>query len=179
MFSLVCGCRLMDGSRLFHMRRDSKFVIGEIKARIKPLYKKVSLFSFRKFLCLVDLKICVCLNGTRPWLGLSIKFNQYSIRSLQRALVGFNNLKIHLIKHLNHLVFKKFNWVSMSKIPGLPFKMESWTRCLGGLIFLQLQRKLYILFFSLFVLLFFLFACLFFPFFFVFFWYSAILTYEP
>ena len=38
------------------------------------------------------LRIWVCLNRTKPWLELSIKFNQYNIRSFQKALVGFNNL---------------------------------------------------------------------------------------
>ena len=40
----------------------------------------------------VDLRIYVCLNRTKPWLELNIKFNQYSIRPFQKALVGFNNL---------------------------------------------------------------------------------------
>ena len=40
----------------------------------------------------VDLRICVCLNRTKPWLELNIKFNQYSIRPFEKALVGFNNL---------------------------------------------------------------------------------------
>ena len=85
-------------------------------------------FYFCKFLCLVDLRIYVCLNRTKPWLELNIKFNQYSIRSFQKALVGFNNLWII------HLAFKDFNWLSMSKMPFPPFQMEGWTRCLGGLI---------------------------------------------
>ena len=40
----------------------------------------------------VDLRICVSLNRTKPWLELNIKFNQYGIRSFQKALVGFNKL---------------------------------------------------------------------------------------
>ena len=42
----------------------------------------------------VDLKICVCLNRTKPLLESNITFNQYSIRSFQKALVGFNNFWI-------------------------------------------------------------------------------------
>ena len=53
--------------------------------------------------------------------------------------MGFNNPWIHL-------VFKDFNWVSMSKIPSLPFQMKSLARCLGGPISLLFQRKFYILF---------------------------------
>ena len=98
------------------------------------------MFCLCKALCLVDLRICVYLNRTKPWLELSIKFNQYSIRSFQKALVGFHKLWINL-------VFKEFNWVSMSKIPYPPFQMESWTRCLGGLIFCS-SRKNCICFFQ-------------------------------
>ena len=87
--------------------------------------KKCSLFCFSKFLCLLDLRICFCLRRARPWLELRIKSNRYSMRSFQRALVGFNNLWVYCI-------FKEFNLVSMSKIPSPPFHMESWARCLGG-----------------------------------------------
>ena len=80
------------------------------------------------------------LNRTKPWLELSIKFNQYSIRSFHKALVGFNNLWIHLI-------FKEFNWVSMSKIPSPPFQVESWIRWLGRLIFCS-SRGNFICFFQ-------------------------------
>ena len=38
---------------------------------------KSSLICFCKFLCLVDLRICVCLNKAKPWLELSIKFNWF------------------------------------------------------------------------------------------------------
>ena len=82
----------------------------------------------------VDLRICVCPNRTKFWLELNIKFNQYNIRSFQKALVGFNNIWIHL-------VFKEFNWVSMSKIPYPPFPMESWTRCFWGLIVYSSRRN--------------------------------------
>ena len=71
------------------------------------------LFCFCKFLFLVDLKAHVCLNRTKPWLELSIKFNQfnwYSIGSFLKALVGFSYLWLHLkslvvylcLKHLTH-----------------------------------------------------------------------------
>ena len=105
-----------------------------MQARIKRLYNKSSLLCFCKFLYLIDLRICVCLNKAMPWLELNIKFKQYSIRSFQKPLVGFNNLWIRL-------VFKEFNWVSMSKIPYPPFQMESWTRSLGGLICCSSRRN--------------------------------------
>ena len=38
------------------MRGDSKFVVGEMEARIKQLYEKSSLLCFCKFLCLIDPK---------------------------------------------------------------------------------------------------------------------------
>ena len=77
------------------------------------------------------------LNKAKPWLELNIKFNQYSIRFFQKALVGFNNIWICL-------VFKEFNWVSkirMSKIPYLRFQIEKWTRLLGCLIFCSSRRN--------------------------------------
>ena len=55
------------------------------------------MFCVCKILCLVDLKICPCLSRTKPWLELSIKFNQYSIKSFQKTLMGINNLWIHLV----------------------------------------------------------------------------------
>ena len=57
------------------------------------------------------LRICFCLKRVKPWLEFSIKsiFSQYSMRSFQRALVGFNNFWINFI-------FREFNWVSMSKM---------------------------------------------------------------
>ena len=55
---------------------------------IKWLNKK--LFYFCEFL--VDLRILFCLNRAKFWLKLSIKFNKYSMRSFQKAMVGFNNL---------------------------------------------------------------------------------------
>ena len=90
-----------------------------------------------KFLCLVDLSICVCLNRNKPSVELSIKFNQYNLRSFQKALVWFNNLWIDL-------VFKEFNWVSMFKIPIPPFQVESLTRCLVGLNFCSSRENFYL-----------------------------------
>ena len=73
--------------------------------------KKCSLFCLCKFLCQLYLRICFCLERAKPWLEFSIKslFNQYSMRSFQRALMGFNNCLINFI-------FGEFNWVSMSKM---------------------------------------------------------------
>ena len=73
--------------------------------------KKSSLFCFCKFLCQLYLRICFCLKRAKSWLEFSIKsiFNQYSMRSFQRALVGFSNFWINFI-------FREFNWVPMSKM---------------------------------------------------------------
>ena len=73
--------------------------------------KKYSLFCFCKFLCQLYLRICFCLKRAKRWLEFSIKsiFNQYSMRSFQRELVGFNNFWINFI-------FREFNWASMSKM---------------------------------------------------------------
>ena len=86
------------------------------------------MFCFCKILCLVDLRICVCLNRAKPWLKVSVKFNRYSIRSFQRALVGVN---------------KNLHWVSMSKISVPPFQMRPELGA-GRSYFLLLQRKLFI-----------------------------------
>ena len=73
--------------------------------------KKSSSFCFCKFLCQLYLRISFCLKRAKPWLEFSIKsiFNQCSMRSFLRALVGFNNFWINFI-------FREFNWVSMSKM---------------------------------------------------------------
>ena len=80
--------------------------------------KKYSLFCFCKFLCLVDLRICVFLYKTKSWFEISIKFNQYNKISFQTAVVGFSNLRIHLL-------FKEFNKVCMSKTPTPPTKWRA------------------------------------------------------
>ena len=65
------------------------------------------------------------------------------MRFFQRALLGFNNLRIHFI-------FSEFNFVSMmSKISSPLVKMESWTTCQGGCI-LSLSRGNHIFFFRVF-----------------------------
>ena len=97
--------------------------------------KKSSLFCFCKFLCQLYLRISFCLKRAKLWLEFSIKsiFNQYSMRSFQRALVRFNNFWINFI-------FREFNWVSMSKVSKESLSVwEVW-------FFLLLRRKLYICF---------------------------------
>ena len=97
--------------------------------------KKSSLFCFCKFLCQLYLRICFYLKRAKPWLEFSIKsiFNQYSMRSFQRELVGFNNFWINFI-------FREFNWVPMSKMSKERLSVwEVW-------FFLLFWRKLYILF---------------------------------
>ena len=135
----------MIGTNFEKMLGNSKFVGGEMQARFKQLYKKSSLICFCKFLCLVDLRICVCLNKTKPWLELNIKFNQYSIRSFQKALMGFNNLWIHLF-------FNEFNWISMSKILYSPFQMEDLTK--WEVLFFVVSEKIVSAFFSFLINLF-------------------------
>ena len=110
---------------------------------VEQLYKKSSLLWFCRFLCLVEQRIWFCLNRAKPWLEFKIKFNRYSMRSFHRALVGWNNLWIHLI-------FREFNWLSMSKIPNPPFQMGSWISCLGGRLFFPSHKKSYNLFFNFF-----------------------------
>ena len=104
------------------------------------------MFCFRKFLWLVDLKICFCLKRARPWLEFRFNFNWYSMRSFWRRLLGLNNLWVHII-------VIEFNCVSMSKIPiPLPLspKTESWVRCLGGHIFAVPEEILYSFFYFVF-----------------------------
>ena len=86
-------------------------------------------------MCLLYLGICFCLKRPKTWWNFSIKsiFNQYSMRSFQRALVGVKNLLIHFI-------FRKFNWLSLSKMSKECLSVwEVWFS-------LSLQRKSYILF---------------------------------
>ena len=97
--------------------------------------KKSSLFCCCKFLCLLYHRFCFCLKRAKTWLEFSIKsiFNRCSMRSFQRAFVQFQNLWIHFI-------FRKFNWVSMSKMSNeFPSAWETWFS-------LSFHRKLYILF---------------------------------
>ena len=76
---------------------------------------------------------CFCFKWAKPWLEFSINsiFNQYRMRSFQRALVGFNNFWFNFI-------FREFNWVSMSKVSKecLSFR-KVW-------FFLLFRSKLYI-----------------------------------
>ena len=105
--------------------------------------KKSSLFCFCKFLCLLYLRICFCLKRAKTWLEFSIKliFNQYSMRSFQRALVGFNNFWINFI-------FREFNWVSMSKMSKERLSVwEVW------FLFIVLEEIVYSLFNFLFDIL--------------------------
>ena len=105
--------------------------------------KRSSLFCFWKILCQLYLRICFCLKRAKPWLKFSIKsiFNQYSMRSFQRALVGFNNFWINFI-------FREFNWVSMSKMSKERLSVwEVW------FLFIVLEEIVYSLFNFLFDIL--------------------------
>ena len=93
-------------------------------------------FFFLEFLCLLNLRIYFCLKSAKPWLEFRIKFNWYSMRSFQRAMVEFNNLRIYF-------TFRGFNRVSMSKISSPPIQMESWSSCLGGGIFSVSEEIVY------------------------------------
>ena len=105
-----------------------KLLVVKCSHGLSNWVKKSSLFCFRKCLWLVDLRICFYLKRARPRFWLRTKFNWYSMRFFQRALIGFNNLWIHFI-------FREFNCVSLSKVPSPIVQMESWTRCLGDCIF--------------------------------------------
>ena len=100
--SLVFGFKKMDWSKMssMHVGVEDLLLVKCSQELIKWLNKK--LFYFCEFL--VDLRILFCLNRAKFWLKLSIKFNKYSMRSFQKAMVGFNNLWIHLI-------FKDYCWV--------------------------------------------------------------------
>ena len=105
--------------------------------------KKSPLFCFCKFLCQLYLKICFCLKRAKHFLEFSVKsiFNQCSMISFQRALVGFNNFWINF-------VFKEFDWVSMSKMSKEFLSVwEVW-------LFLLFRRKLCILFSNSFLIYF-------------------------
>ena len=88
-------------------------------------------------------RTCISQKRARFWSGLSISFGQYSMRSFQGALAGFNKLSVHFIfTHLNCMSVKN------SKIPSLPLEMKSWAQCLGGCIF-SCSRVVFIFFFSI------------------------------
>ena len=93
-----------------------KFLLVKCSQAISNWIKKYAVFCFCKFSCLLDLRICFCLKRPSPCLEFRNKFNQYSIRSFQRALALFDNLWIHFI-------FREFNWVfrpnrGLGKVPG-------------------------------------------------------------
>ena len=55
-FSLGCDLERWAVQEFFYMHGDSKFVVSEMQARIKQLYKNSPLLCFCKFLCPVDPK---------------------------------------------------------------------------------------------------------------------------
>ena len=77
------------------------------------------MFRFCKFLWLLDLRICFHLKRVRPWSEFRINFNQCSMTSFQRTLVGFNNLWIHFI-------FMQFKCLPLSKVPSDLVKLGVW-----------------------------------------------------
>ena len=102
----------MGWSRMSSIGRgEGNLLLVKRSQALTSWIKKSSLFFFCKFLCLLYLRIWFCLKRAKTWLEFSFKsiFNRYSMRSFQRAFVGFNNIWIHFI-------FRKFNWVSMSKM---------------------------------------------------------------
>ena len=121
--------------------RVGKLLLVKCSQALSNWIKKSSLFCFWKFLCLVDLKICVYLKSARPWLEFRIKFNLYSMRSSQTALVGLLIFESILFIYL----FILFHWISMSKIPSAPLQLKNWSRCLWDRIFYPFLRKSYIL----------------------------------
>ena len=122
--------------RYFSIRMGAgNLILVKCSQNISSWVKKPSLFYFCKFLCLLYLRICFCLKRAKPWLEFSNKsiFNQYSMRSFQRELVGFNNFWINFF-------VRKLNWMSMSKMSKECLSVwEIWFS-------LSFHRKLYILF---------------------------------
>ena len=55
--------------------------------------KKIFIVLFCNFLCLVDLRICICLNSVKLSLELSTNFCLQRMRFSQRALVGLIGTK--------------------------------------------------------------------------------------
>ena len=107
------------------------FLLMKYRQGLSNFIKKPHCFASVSFLCLlVDLKICVCLNRTKPWFKLSIKFNQYSIRSFQKALLGINDL-------WTHLVFKELSIYVWNVYPTL--QNGELTRFLGFLFFCKIK----------------------------------------
>ena len=94
--SLVCRFKKMGWSRIssIHMVVGN-FLLVKCSQALTNWTNKSSLFCFCKFLCLLDLRISICLKRGGPRLEFRIKFNRYSMRFFQRALVVFNNLWIH------------------------------------------------------------------------------------
>ena len=102
----------MDWSRISSIGMGvENLLLVKCSQALSSWIKKSSLFCFCKVLCPFYLRTCFCLKRAKTWLEFSIKliFNQYSMRSFQRSLVGFNNFWLNFI-------FREFNCVSkMSK----------------------------------------------------------------
>ena len=127
MSSLVIGFQKMGWSRISSISvHVGNLLVVKFCRALNNCIRKSLLFCFCKLLCLGELRICVSLNRAKPWLELNIKFNWYSRRFFQRALVVFNNLWIHLIS-------KEFNWVSMSKI--YLTELSKWGVCLMKILY--------------------------------------------
>ena len=127
-------------------RGEGKLLLVKCSEALSNRIRKSSLFCFEQIFCPLDPRICFCLKRTRYWFEFRIKFSMHEI--FPESIGGIYNLYIHFI-------FREFNWVSIPKIPSPHLQMESWGRCLGGRIFLPLQRKSYILSISLLILSFF------------------------
>ena len=138
MSSLVIGFQKMGWSRISSISvHVGNLLVVKFCRALNNCIRKSLLFCFCKLLCLGELRICVSLNRAKPWLELNIKFNWYSKRFFQTALVVFTNLWIHLIS-------KEFNWVSMSKI--YLTELSKWGVCLRKIfirfsIFLDIFRN--------------------------------------
>ena len=129
-FSL-CLC-LVNFVDLYHLNKNITTWI--LSCHLWSRFCKTSLFWFCNFFFLDDLRICFCLNKHKPWLELFFKFNQYSLRPFQKALVGLNNLWIHWSS-------TEFSWVSMSKIPS---PKESWAFVFFNFLFDQFWKSIYL-----------------------------------
>ena len=125
----------MDVAAVLDLPLVRNFLLVKYSQALTAWIRQSSLFCIFKCLCLLYLRIFFCLKTPKTWLDFSIKsvFNQYSMRFFQRALVGVNSLWIQFI-------FRKFNWVSMSKMS--KECLSVWKVWFS----LSFQRKLYILF---------------------------------
>ena len=91
---LVCGFKNLGWSRISSIDLEvGKFLLVKCSQVLVNWVENSSLLCFCKFLCLLDLRRFFV---KRLWLEFKIEFNQHSMKSFQRALMGSNNFWIFL-----------------------------------------------------------------------------------